>query len=74
MIGQQQLSNRIQQLIENDAFPRFSIFVGPKGSGKKTLLLEMFEGIFTILQVSKKLFLSNKAPSGSKSTCLGENF
>ena len=46
MIGQQQLSNRIQQLIENDAFPRFSIFVGPKGSGKKTLLLEMFEGIY----------------------------
>ena len=33
-------------MIENDTFPRFSIFVGPRGSGKKTLLLEMFEGIY----------------------------
>jgi len=41
MIGQQQLSNRIQQLIENGTFPRFSIFVGPKGSGKKTFIREV---------------------------------
>lgn len=33
-------------MIENNTFPRFSIFVGPRGSGKKTLLLEMFEGIY----------------------------
>lgn len=46
MIGQRNLQSRIEQLIENDTFPRFSIFVGPKGSGKKTLLLEMFEGIY----------------------------
>ena len=46
MIGQSNLQSRIEQLIENDTFPRFSIFVGPKGSGKKTLLLEMFEGIY----------------------------
>lgn len=46
MIGQHNLQSRIEQLIENDTFPRFSIFVGPKGSGKKTLLLEMFEGIY----------------------------
>jgi len=46
MIGQHQLQSRINQLIEENSFPRFSIFVGPKGSGKKTLLLEMFEGIY----------------------------
>ena len=37
MIGQKELRTRIEQLIENGTFPRFSIFVGPKGSGKKTL-------------------------------------
>ena len=36
MIGQHNLQSRIEQLIENHTFPRFSIFVGPKGSGKKT--------------------------------------
>lgn len=46
MKGQKNLQSRIEQLIENGTFPRFSIFVGPKGSGKKTLLLEMFEGIY----------------------------
>lgn len=46
MIGQRNLQSRIEQLIENNMFPRFSIFVGAKGSGKKTLLLEMFEGIY----------------------------
>lgn len=46
MIGQHNLQSRIEQLIENGTFPRFSIFVGPRGSGKKTLLLEMFEGIY----------------------------
>ena len=37
MVGQTQLQSRIEQLIENGTFPRFSILVGPKGSGKKTL-------------------------------------
>ena len=46
MIGQENLKSQIERLIENDTFPRFSIFVGPKGSGKKTLLLEMFDGIY----------------------------
>ena len=36
MIGQKNLQSRIEQLIENRTFPRFSILVGPKGSGKKT--------------------------------------
>lgn len=37
MIGQHNLQSRIDKLIENRTFPRFSIFVGPTGSGKKTL-------------------------------------
>ena len=36
MIGQRNLQSRIEQLIENRTFPRFSILVGPRGSGKKT--------------------------------------
>ena len=38
MIGQHNLQSRIEYLIVNNEFPRFSIFVGPKGSGKKTLV------------------------------------
>ena len=33
MVGQKQLQSRMYQLIENGTFPRFSILVGPKGSG-----------------------------------------
>ena len=36
MIGQVNLQSRIEQLIKNHTFPRFSILVGLKGSGKKT--------------------------------------
>ena len=38
MIGQENLLRLIQKQIENDTFPKFSIIVGPKGSGKKTLV------------------------------------
>lgn len=41
MIGQKNLQSRIEQLIEKHTFPRFSILVGPKGSGKKTLAHEL---------------------------------
>lgn len=41
MIGQKNLQSRISQLIENRTFPRFSIFVGPRGSGKKTFAKEL---------------------------------
>lgn len=43
MIGQANLHSCVAQLIENNTFPRFSIFVGPKGSGKKTFVHEMFD-------------------------------
>ena len=37
MIGQKQLISVIDNQIELDEFPKFSIIVGPEGSGKKTL-------------------------------------
>ena len=46
MIGQKYLKKYVQTLIEEDNFPRFSIFVGPKGSGKKTFMREYFDGIY----------------------------
>lgn len=46
MIGQKYLKKYVKTLIEEDNFPRFSIFVGPKGSGKKRFLREYFEGIY----------------------------
>ena len=46
MIGQRYLKKYVQTLIDEDNFPRFSIFVGPKGSGKKSFLREYFEGIY----------------------------
>lgn len=42
MIGQAGLKDTIQAQIERETFPRFSIFVGKKGSGRKTLLREVF--------------------------------
>ena len=39
MIGQLQLQEKINRII--DTYPKFSIFVGPKGSGKKTLAKEV---------------------------------
>lgn len=56
MIGQQHLQSRIDRLIENDAFPRFSIIVGPRGSGKKTLAHLIYQkfgtGIFSNIGTS----------------------
>ena len=45
MIGQANLQSRISQLINDGTFPRFSIFVGPRGSGKKTLAHEIAKKI-----------------------------
>lgn len=46
MIGQKYLKKYVQTLIDEDNFPRFSIFVGPKGSGKKRFMREYFDGIY----------------------------
>ena len=41
MIGQKQLFEDIGNLISRDKYPRFSIFVGQTGSGRKTLAKEI---------------------------------
>ena len=46
MIGQKYLKKYVKTLIENGSFPRFSIFVGPKGSGRKRFLREYFDGVY----------------------------
>lgn len=46
MIGQKYLKKYVNTLLDEGNFPRFSIFVGPKGSGKKRFLREYFEGIY----------------------------
>ncbi len=58
MIGQKELRTRIEQLIENGTFPRFSIFVGPKGSGKKTFV----SWITTKLATQSMLSYSYRCP------------
>lgn len=45
MIGQIELQKQIQQLVDNNTFPRFSIFVGPRGSGKKTFVHEVIKSL-----------------------------
>lgn len=45
MIGQYHLQGQVEYLIENNRFPRFSIFVGPKGSGKKTFVSDIVKKI-----------------------------
>lgn len=37
MIGQTTLQRNIQELVENERFPRFCILVGQEGSGRKTI-------------------------------------
>lgn len=38
IIGQKDLLDKIQKQIDEELFPRFSIFVGASGSGKKTIM------------------------------------
>lgn len=38
MIGQGKLQSQLFGLIHDDKFPRFAVFIGPRGSGKKTLI------------------------------------
>ena len=45
MIGQNKLLSLIDKQLLNDAFPRFSILIGPKGYGKKTLALEISKSL-----------------------------
>lgn len=47
MIGQKNLIKTISDQIENEVYPRFSILVGQKGSGKKTLA-DMIPGFLRV--------------------------
>lgn len=40
MIGQEKVLSDVRALIEKDKYPRFSIYVGSKGSGRKTIAKE----------------------------------
>ena len=46
MIGQQRLISVINKMKGANSFPHFALFVGPAGSGKKTLLRGMFDGVY----------------------------
>lgn len=46
MIGQKQLLSAVHKQLEENKFPRFAVFIGPKGSGKKTLLKQEFDGYY----------------------------
>ena len=48
MIGQKYLKRYVKTLIDEGNFPRFSIFVGPKGSGKKTFVHEVIQDLNTL--------------------------
>lgn len=45
MIGQKYLKRYVKTLIEEGNFPRFSIFVGSKGSGRKTFVNEIIRDL-----------------------------
>lgn len=45
MIGQKYLKKYVKTLIDEGNFPRFSIFVGPKGSGRKTFVHEVIQDL-----------------------------
>ena len=53
MIGQTKLLNNIQVLIDREKYPRFSIFIGRTGSGRKTVAREVAKrlGVQFIVQL-----------------------
>ena len=55
MIGQEALLQFIQKQVDTETFPRFSIIVGKKGSGRRTLVHKIFTtfgGVFTDIGTS----------------------
>ena len=65
MFGQKNVRRAIDNQIKQNVFPRFSILEGAKGSGRKTLLKELFpDAIFVedckIDTVRKMIQMMNK--------------
>lgn len=56
MVGQEELLKRFETLVSEDKFPRFSIIVGEKGSGKKMIAHKLFamfgSGVVTVYDTS----------------------
>ena len=50
MIGQSKLKERLKSLLEAEHFPRFTILVGERGSGRKTIIQETL-GILGVCQM-----------------------
>lgn len=46
MIGQKQLCSTVESMLKANTFPQFTIFVGLRGSGRKTFIRETFKGIY----------------------------
>ena len=46
MIGQKHLCSTVESMLKANTFPQFTIFVGPRGSGRKTFIRETFKGIY----------------------------
>ena len=51
MIGQKTLKQTLVNLLKNDSFPRFVILVGETGSGRKTLVHEVFDCLITEYEI-----------------------
>lgn len=49
MIGQRELSSRIEHQLYNQKFPRFSIIIGERGSGKRTLAYEIAKKLQSVV-------------------------
>lgn len=52
MIGQKQLKSDIDELFINRKFPRFSIFIGPDGSGRKTFIQENLVPLWEVTYIA----------------------
>ena len=59
MIGQNAVQKQINEQLSNGTFPRFSILVGPKGYGKKTLALEISKSLCYYPTLVSDLSMSN---------------
>ena len=78
MIGQEKLLTKLDKLIERNKLPRFTILVGPKGSGKKMIVNHIKEQVGDALLSTygisvddiRQLIIDCNKLSGVKNICL----